>query len=125
LKYLLDTHVFLWWLHQPSKLTHREIEVIEDPQNLIFVSAVVAWESVIKQSLGKLIFRGSISDAIEENKFSSLPISIAHTLELKNLPMHHHDPFDRLLICQAKVEKMVLLSHDKKIPLYQVNLLKA
>jgi PIN domain nuclease of toxin-antitoxin system len=124
LNYLLDTHIFLWWLHQPEKLSVNEFKAIENPENNIYVSAVVAWEVMIKSALNKLTFKGNILAAIEQNQFTQLPISTPQCLHLKDLPPIHQDPFDRLLICQSLHEGMTILTQDQNILRYAVKVLR-
>jgi PIN domain nuclease of toxin-antitoxin system len=124
---LLDSHAFLWWREEPKKLSADAYTAIADPQNVVFLSVVTAWELQIKIALNKLAVKGGLSHAIQDeqktNGFQILPVQLAHALYLENLPPHHQDPFDRLLISQAIVEDMTLVSLDRKIALYPVKLL--
>ena len=123
--YLLDTHTLLWWFDDPDILTSKARKTIEDPKNVIFVSSVLTWEIMIKKSLGKLKVPDSIFTIIRKGKFQELPISIEHTRALGSLPFHHQDPFDRLLIAQAKVEGSTIITRDSRLAKYDVRIVKA
>ena len=115
---LLDTHIFIWWNDEPTKITKKARQVIEDQSNTIYISAVVIWEMTVKTMLGKLESPDDpLAIAIREG-FVPLPITGQHALTLKTLENHHSDPFDRLLIAQAKHEGFTLLTHDKTIMSY-------
>lgn len=118
MNFLLDTHIFLWWLGFPEKLTQQEIEILSSAKNLIYVSAVSIWEITLKKSLGKLIAPNNIHETIEQNDFLPLSISVEHAHAILNLPNHHEDPFDRMLIAQSMTENLKLISRDKKIQSY-------
>jgi len=124
--YLLDTHVLLWWLGSPNRLATHVREVIQDPRQDVFVSAAAAWEIGIKQALGRrLDVPDNLADEIANVGIETLPITFRHGLAVANLPPHHADPFDRLMIAQAQLEHLVLVTHDSKIHQYDVALLKA
>lgn len=118
MRLLLDTHAFLWWRVGSAKLSVKAHDAILDSSNEILVSAAVAWEIVIKRALKRLEFEGSVSAAIAEEGFVPLPITTAHVDELALLPEHHRDPFDRLLIAQARRDGLTLVTHDKSIREY-------
>lgn len=124
MKYLLDTHVLLWWLAE-KELSKNAFNIISDPKNTLFVSAATTWEITIKKGLGKLEAPDDIEDALLKNRFESLPIRMKHTLEIANLPSIHSDPFDRMIIAQAKVEGLTILSRDEHIRRYDVSLVWA
>lgn len=124
MRYLLDTHALLWWVSEPALLSKEALAVLEDGNTTVYVSAVSAWEIVVKRALGKLDVTDKIFDVIEE-QFVELPVFIAHTKTLAKLPSHHKDPFDRLLIAQAKTEGMTLISRDTEFVRYKVPLLVA
>src|SRR3954447_2242696 len=109
---LLDTHVFLWWLENPALLSKAASKTIGDGKNTVYVSAAVAWEISIKKALGKLDAPDDIEAAMAANRFLPLPVTIPHTLAVQLLPDIHRDPFDRLLIAQAKHEEFKLVSRD-------------
>jgi PIN domain nuclease of toxin-antitoxin system len=117
---LLDTRVFLWWLDDPKLLSARARDAIRDGKNTVYVSAAVVWEIAIKRSLGKLDAPDDLLAAMEANRFLPLPVSIPHALEVQRLPGHHRDPFDRLLIAQARCEGFKLVSRDAIVATYGV-----
>ncbi len=116
----LDTHTFLWWLDDPQLLSKAARKAIGDGKNTVYISAAVIWEITIKRTLGKLDAPDDVEAAMAANRFLPLPISIAHALAVAKLPDHHRDPFDRLLIAQARHEGFKLVSPDPHIPLYGV-----
>lgn len=116
---LIDTHVFLWWLEN-HPMEKEAADLIRDPQNIVLVSAASLWEIVIKKSIGKLKVKGNLSEEIVKNGFENLPIVASHALELEKLPALHRDPFDRMLIAQARCEHLSLVTHDSKISEYEV-----
>jgi PIN domain nuclease of toxin-antitoxin system len=122
---LLDTHVLLWWLDDPEQLSKQARKAIRDGKNIIYVSAVVAWEIAIKKALGKLDAPDDLEEALAANRFLPLPITIPHALAVLSLPDHHRDPFDRLLIAQALHEGFRLVSRDADIARYPVPLIPA
>ncbi len=126
MKLLLDTHAFIWWDSEPAKFSAKTLALCQDRANTILVSVVRVWEMQIKLQLGKLKLNLSLAEVIESqrqaNNIEVLPILLAHVLALKNLPAHHKDPFDRLLIAQANVEDAVLISHDPIFVKYPVKL---
>ena len=121
----LDTHVLLWWLADDARLSHTSRAAISDGTNLVFVSAAAAWEIVIKSALGKLDIPSNLEAALTANRFEPLPITIPHSLAVANLPHHHNDPFDRLLIAQAEVEGLTLVTGDEQIKKYDVAIMEA
>jgi len=120
MSYILDTHVLLWWLDDPKLLSLEAQKIIHDSTNLVYISSVSTWEIVIKQSLGKLEVPKNIFAVIKKANFFELPISIEHTKCLSTLQDYHKDPFDRLLIAQAIVEKSTLITSDKMIAKYPI-----
>jgi PIN domain nuclease of toxin-antitoxin system len=120
MKLLLDTHVFLWWDSRDVRLPESLHAAIASPRNEVFVSAVTVWEIAIKRASGKLIFGRPVAKSIEEYGFSSIPITIHHAEWAGGLPQLHRDPFDRLLVAQAHLEGMVLVTVDAQILRYQV-----
>jgi PIN domain nuclease of toxin-antitoxin system len=117
---LLDTHVLLWWLVDPKQLSRAARKAIQDGANPVYISAAVAWEIAIKKALGKLDAPDDLEDAMEANRFLSLPITIPHALAVRSLPHHHRDPFDRMLIAQALHEGLRLVTRDSEIAKYPV-----
>ena len=119
-RYLLDTHIFLWWLADDKKLDQRHRKLLMDPANFITIRTVSIWEIVIKQALGKLIAPDNLKEVLHETEFEVLAITPDHVMYLKQLPAIHHDPFDRLLIAQAIYEGLTLITADTIIPKYEL-----
>lgn len=115
---LLDTHALLWWV-AGEKLSDEAVEVLENPDNLAFVSAASIWEISIKQAIGKLSVDGDL-DAVVLEDFEPLDIGFEHARLAGELPNHHRDPFDRLLIAQAKLESLTILTRDHAFADYEV-----
>lgn len=120
---LLDTHIILWWLADSQKLSSKSRAIISEPNNLIFVSAATVWEISIKKTLGKLNVPNDFEEALEINGFQPLSIDLSHARLAGELPRYHDDPFDRMLIAQAKIENLTLLSQDKHLHEYEVDLI--
>lgn len=118
MRLLLDTHVFLWWRADAPELPERARAAVLEAANEIYISAAVGWEIVIKRGLGKLEFEGSVREAVAEEGFSTLAMQLAHIDEVALLPEHHRDPFDRMLVAQARVEAMVLVTYDPTVRKY-------
>lgn len=123
MNYLLDTHVLLWWLYDEPKLSEHARSLISAPEHNIFVSAASGWEIAIKKALGKLIAPDHLDIALEKSNFQSLDITLVHTQIAGALPAIHYDPFDRMLIAQAKIERLSLLTHDKKLKKYEAKVI--
>jgi PIN domain nuclease of toxin-antitoxin system len=121
-KLLLDTHTFIWWDGEPTKLSAAALALCSDPANELVVSVASLWEIQIKRQLGKLDLRLPLADIVsdqqETNGITVLPIVQAHVLALETLPAHHRDPFDRLLVAQALTEGAVLVSVDPVLRSY-------
>jgi PIN domain nuclease of toxin-antitoxin system len=120
---LLDTHILLWWLSDDPLLPAPAREAIASADNEILVSAATAWEIAIKKAAGRLGAPDDLLEALDTNDFEALPITVAHALEAGGLPLHHSDPFDRMLIAQARAENLTLVSVDNRFPQYDVELL--
>lgn len=118
MKYLLDTHILIWWAEDNKKLKSQHKEIIADPENMIFVSVVSVWEVIIKTKLKKIRLKTSVDKIIERYDFNVIDIKMEHILALNKLKDYHKDPFDRLLIVQSKVEDLTLLTDDKLINQY-------
>ncbi len=115
MKYLIDTHIFLWFVENSVKLRQNVKSIIEDKNSEIFISIASIWEISIKTSSGKLQIKGtfdSIKDDLTDNSIEILLIDFAHTVENNKLPFHHRDPFDRIIIAQAIVENLDFISAD-------------
>ncbi len=122
---LLDTHVLLWWLDDNPDLSRRARTVIADGNNLVFVSAAVIWEIQIKRALGKLKIPKNFRNVMDQQGFELLDITVEHAYAVGKLPLYHRDPFDRILVAQAKLENMILVSRDKRIRKYKISLINA
>ena len=121
--YLLDTHIAIWFLNGDSALSETAKQVILNPSNKKYLSIASAWELAIKIGLGKMKFAGKASGFIrlaENSGFTIAPIKTAHLSALETLPVLHRDPFDRLLIATALVDKMTLVTADENILQYEV-----
>jgi PIN domain nuclease of toxin-antitoxin system len=124
MRLLLDTHVFLWWGEDSRQLkaeARRRITQADD----VFVSAASAWEASIKAGLGKLRLPGPLLEAVLASGFSSLPIDFAHAEAVRALPHLHTDPFDRMLVAQAQVEGLTLVSRDQTLREYGIKFVPA
>jgi PIN domain nuclease of toxin-antitoxin system len=119
-KYLVDTHILIWWLTDDTNLSQKAREILSNPNNHVSISVVSAWEMSIKLGLNK-DFQMSVSleDCFDEkNGFEVLPVNLNHVSKLEKLPMLHKDPFDRMLVAQAISEGCALVSADKKVGQY-------
>ena len=112
---LLDTHILLWWLADSKSLSKTARALIGNGAQTIFVSAATAWEMAIKKAAGKLQAPDDLESALERNRFEMLPITVRHAMAAGGLPPHHADPFDRMLVAQAEIEGMTLLTHDERL----------
>lgn len=124
MRYLLDTHTFLWWITDDERLSPKARDLMRDRRNVLYLSAASAWEIAIKASLGRLEFSGDPEKMVPEqmalNAIEALPIQITHALRVHRLPPHHRDPFDRMLVAQSQLEDLPLLTDDAQIRKYQV-----
>jgi PIN domain nuclease of toxin-antitoxin system len=118
MKYLLDTHILLWFAENSKRLSSEFREIISDVENEICVSVASVWEVVIKQASKKIELKSSIEEIIKRYKFPVLDIKMEHVLEIAKLPNIHKDPFDRMIVAQTKVEDLVLLTSDKTVKKY-------
>jgi len=125
LRLLLDSHTFIWAFSRPGELSAAARQAIEDPNNDRFVSIASIWEITIKAATGKLDAPRNFTDAIEHLGALPLPITIPHIRSLQAVPRHHRDPFDHLLIAQAIVEGLTIVTRDRHFPAYGVPLLMA
>jgi len=127
MKVLLDTHTFLWWNTEDPQLSSRAREMIADGQNEVFLSAASVWEISIKTAKGKLVLPEVplqyILSRMGLYRFRPLPVQISHAVRIYDLPRHHEDPFDRLLIAQSQVESIPLISADTEIRKYEVEII--
>jgi len=124
MRILIDTHVFLWMDAEPSRLSPHAASILKRLEVDVFVSVVSIWEIAIKQAIGKLTLSTPLTDAIKAHKINSglqiLPVTLPHVLGVESLPLHHKDPFDRLLIAQAISEDMTIVSADHVYASYPV-----
>jgi len=127
MRLLLDTHTFLWLDGNPEQLSPAALAACEDPTNELYLSVVSAWEIQIKHQINRLQLDVPLEEMIQgqqaANDLKILPVELPHVYTLRQLPLHHHDPFDRLLIAQAKVEQMWLVSADSQFAPYLVEVI--
>lgn len=119
MRVMIDTHVLLWWLDDPGKLSDESRQIIENIDNIVFVSSAVIWEIVIKKQLGKLVVPDGLPEILAEENFLPLSISHEHSFALATLPDIHSDPFDRIQIAQAICENLVFITRDRFIRQYK------
>jgi len=119
---LLDTHTFIWWREDNLRLRSKPRHEIANAET-VFVSAASAWEIAIKVAQGKLEVPGPIAEAVADSGFEPLEINFRHAKAAGSLPLHHGDPFDRMLIAQAQVNHLTLVTHDKDFRKYGVPIL--
>lgn len=124
ISYLLDTHIFLWWIADDPRLPPSTRQIISDPRNTLYFSAASAWEMAIKAQIGKLTLESApdafLSTHLNRNHVETMEVRISHAVRVFRLPMHHRDPFDRLLIAQSQVEGIPILTGDPWIRMYDV-----
>lgn len=127
MKFLLDTHTFLWWTLDDPQLSARARDAIGNGENEIYLSAASAWEIAIKAAKGRLILPDEPSAYLTSRmnlyRFHPMPIQVNHALRVFDLPAHHHDPFDRLLVAQSQLEELPLLTADPEIQKYPVEVI--
>jgi PIN domain nuclease of toxin-antitoxin system len=125
MKLLLDTHTFLWWILDDPQMSAKALDLIGDSRNNLYWSTASSWEVAIKYALGRLPLPDDptkfLPAELGKNRIESLPIVDAHAFQAGSLPRHHRDPFDRMLVAQAQIESLWLISNDPKINLYNVN----
>jgi len=128
LKVLLDTHVFLWAISDPGRLSARAVETIQDSANEVLVSIASAWEIAIKVGIGKFVMPVPLTPYLQrqlvKHRIGVLPIQLSHLATLEKLPLHHRDPFDRLLVAQCLEENATLITVDSQLQLYPVNIIR-
>jgi PIN domain nuclease of toxin-antitoxin system len=122
---LLDTHALLWWLTADRRLTKDAQDAIAAQTSYVAVSAASAWEIAIKARLGRLDPPTTLEDQLVREQFHPLPITLAHAIEAGALPLHHDDPFDRMLVAQAQLEGLTIVTRDPRIAAYGVPTLAA
>ncbi len=121
--YLLDTHIFLWWLSDDRRLSQEARTVLADGANIVYLSAVSIAEIAIKKSLGKLSMPVSVAEMLTLSDFTALPFEAADAALLEGLPWHHRDPFDRMLIAQAGRQGLTFITADTRCRAYDVAIL--
>jgi PIN domain nuclease of toxin-antitoxin system len=119
---LLDSNVVVWLDQRPQRISGSLLLRLESAP-LVYLSAVTAWELAIKQSLGGLALMRPVSDLIHTHRMTELPVTIRHGEAVQNLPLHHRDPFDRLLVAQAMVERLILVTGDRQLLSYGIPIL--
>lgn len=117
---LLDTNALLWWLKEPDRLSREQYDTIADDRHDIAVSAISVAEIAIKTSIGKLTGIDGITEWIARQGFRELPLANRHAIVLADLPLHHRDPFDRMLVAQCIADDLVLLTGDRRLTAYPV-----
>jgi PIN domain nuclease of toxin-antitoxin system len=122
---LLDSEVVLWSLHSPERLPAEAVTAITDPVNSVDVSVASLWELAIKQSIGRLTVDADLREHLALQSFSELPVLGEHALAVRELPPHHRDPFDRLLIAQARCEGLTIVTADRAFAAYDVPIMAA
>ena len=122
-KILIDSHVLIWWFAGDDRLKEKHIELLEDTSNLIFVSNASLFEIYIKVGLNKLVLPENFMDKLEAVDISILSLELKHFYHLTQLPFHHKDPFDRMIIATAQSEKLSLMSYDKILRKYKVDII--
>ena len=125
MNYLIDTHILIWFIEGNEQLSKKAQAIITNPANDIYISQASLWEMTIKISIGKLSLSISLSDLelfLSSNQFQILDTKFRHYEILQYLPFHHQDPFDRLIIAQAKAEDYILITNDARFKLYDVKL---
>lgn len=123
MRVLLDTHVLIWW-DEGARLSREANRAIRDAEQ-VYVSAVSGWEIAIKAALGRIHPKRTITEAVAESGFEELPVRLRHAEEIARLPSHHSDPFDRMLVAQARVEGLKLVTRDKPLESYGVKIIRA
>jgi len=127
MKVLLDTHTFLWWITDDDRLSSTAREIITNGDNELFLSAATGWEISIKAQLGRIKLpkepHSFIAEQLRLNSIQSLPIHMSHALHIYSLPNHHRDPFDRMIIAQAQLEDLPILTMDSQIARYQIKVI--
>lgn len=122
---LLDTHAFLWAVDDDSRLSSAARAAIIDGRNVVYISAATAWEIAIKRGTGKLkIPHNDYLEELRLHRFTPLSITTEHALAVEGLPLHHKDPFDRLLIAQAQAEHLTLVTRDQRLSLYEIKIIE-
>lgn len=125
MKLLLDTHTMIWVFSAPHLLSAHAREVVSAEENEVFVSVISPWEIAIKRSKKKLRAPEDLDDAVEAHRFQLLPVLLRHTRAIGSMPSHHGDPFDRMLVAQASVDGLTLVTSDRTLRRYPIATLSA
>jgi len=125
MKYLLDTHGLLWTIFEPDKLSAKAQEIILNQNNIICVSLISLWGISIKQNIGRLDIPEEFFEVVSQGGFEMLPLTTSQIEEYRTLPLHHRDPFDRMLIIQARQQKLIFITRDSQISKYDVEIVTA
>jgi PIN domain nuclease of toxin-antitoxin system len=120
---LVDTHALLWWRSDHRRIGARAHEAIADPGVSLFFGAASIWEIAIKRAQGKLDVPDDLLDTMQQRGFTELPVLSRHAIRAGALPSHHGDPFDRMLVAQAQIENLTLITNDQRIAAYEVPVL--
>jgi PIN domain nuclease of toxin-antitoxin system len=127
MQYLIDTHVLIWWITEDRRLSPKAEKLIRSHRNTLYWSVASTWEIAIKHAIGRLEFSEPpeplLTSELKRNHIDTLVINNAHAFMTGRLPAHHKDPFDRLLIAQACIESLAIISNDSKLHLYDVDVL--
>ncbi len=123
MRLLLDTHVLIWW-DEGAPMSTRAMQAIRAAEQ-VYVSAVTGWEIAVKASLGRIETSREVARAVAESGFEELPLRLAHAEALRALPWHHRDPFDRMLVAQARSEGLTFVTRDRTLRRYGVKLIPA
>jgi PIN domain nuclease of toxin-antitoxin system len=127
MRFLLDTHTFLWWVTDDARLSSQAHTLMTDGNNELFFSAASGWEIAIKAQLGKLQLPDNapqfVMAQLAINAIEILPVQLHHALHVYTLPMHHRDPFDRMLVAQSQLEELPIITADPQIKSYAVNVI--
>lgn len=124
MRYLIDTHVLVWFVSEPKRLTEEMHDALRDFDNEVWVSAATFWEIAMNRSRGRMTFHGKMSESLRVASFLELPVRGAHYEAAVALPEIHKDPFDRLLVAQALVEGLTLVTHDRMLAAYNVPMIR-
>ena len=125
MRYLLDTHVLLWFLAGSPQLPDTLRTLLQDPDQQLYASLISFWEMALKLQIGKLTLPESLADIFaktQQVQIEILPLKSQHILALQQLPLHHRDPFDRILLAQCQSESLTLMSRDEKLAAYGIPL---
>lgn len=120
--YLIDTNVLLWSWHEPHRLPRRLYELLQEDDKLFFVSLISIWEIHIKVSIGKLVTVENVGESVRRMGYATVPLLETHINAVLDLPLHHRDPYDRLLIAQAKIENLTVMATDGHFRSYDIPL---